>query len=321
MPLRLPAFPLDTDTESVKRARAWVRGIFEGLERTDLLDAAETGVSELVTNAVLHGAPPISIRVRGTPRYPRIEVHDASRRPPALTFDTTDEDQLLSTYGRGLGLVASLSLAWGADLVPEGKVVWFVPADRPQLDRDLSGDVFDLEQALQGHVPDQRRAPALTRVRILGLPVAPWARFRRRYLELARELRLLSLASGDDAPVARRFSDVFLEAERQGQLVQGRQALDAVVAGHRDTADLDLLVPATMPRTMQRVLDTLDQVDELCRQEQLLTLAADSAEHRLIRWWFTEFVRQGAGLRPLAWPDYLAAHGQGPASTLTGNRP
>lgn len=321
MPLRLPALPLDANAEAVKRARAWVKDVFQGLDRSDLLDAAESGVSELVTNAVLHGGPPISIGVRGTQRYPRVEVQDGSRQPPRMTFDATDEDQLLATYGRGLGLVAMLSSAWGADLVPEGKVVWFVPSAEPRLDSDLSGDVFDLERALREDPSGQGRAPAPIRIRFLGLPVASWARFRQRYYELARELRLLSLAANDDYPVARRFNDVFLEAERQGRLVQGRDVLDATVAQHRDVADLDLLVPATMPDAMRRLLDTLDQVDELCRQEHMLTLAAGAAEQRLIRWWFTEFVRQGEGHPPTSWPDYLACHGQASAESLTTTGP
>jgi len=321
MPLRLPALPLDANAEAVKRARAWVQDVFEGLDRSDLLDAAESGVSELVTNAVLHGGPPISIGVRGTQRYPRVEVQDGSRQPPRMTFDATDEDQLLATYGRGLGLVAMLSSAWGADLVPEGKVVWFVPTAEPRLDSDLSGDVFDLERALQEDPAGRGRAPALIRIRFLGLPVAPWARFRQRYYELARELRLLSLAANDDYPVARRFNDVFLEAERQGRQVQGRDLLDATVAQHRDVADLDLLVPATMPHAMRRLLDTLDQVDELCRQEHMLTLAAGAAERRLIRWWFTEFVRQGEGHPPTSWPDYVASDGQASPESLTATGP
>ena len=152
----------------------------------------------------------------------------------------------------------------------------------------------------------------LTRVRILGLPVVPWALFRQRYHDLARELRLLSLASSDDYPAARAFSDVFLEAARLGQRVQGRELVDAAVAQHRDTADLALFVPATMPDTMGRLLDALDHVDELCREEHMLTLAAGSSEQRLIRWWFTEFVRQGAGHAPRSWPDYVLAQGHAP---------
>jgi anti-sigma regulatory factor (Ser/Thr protein kinase) len=314
MPLRLPALALDVDAdaESLRRARAWVRDVFERLDRGDLVDAAEVGVSELVTNAVLHGAPPISIQVRGTFQHPRVEVQDGSPRPPAMTFDATDGDQLLATYGRGLGLVAMLSTAWGADLTPDGKVVWFVPVAEPRLEGDLSGEVFDLAHALQGEPANNGRPSSLTRIRILGLPVAPWARFRQRYFELARELRLVSLTPSESYLAARRFSAVFLQAERLGQQIQGLDRLYAALAQHRDVVDLDLFVPPRLPDTMRRLLDTLDQVDELCRQEHMLTLAASSAEQQLIRWWFTEFVRQGAGDDPTSWPDYLRTQGHAP---------
>ena len=51
---------------------------------TDLVECAEFGVSELVTNAVLHGTPPIKVRVRGTWEHPRVEVIDGSTEPPIL---------------------------------------------------------------------------------------------------------------------------------------------------------------------------------------------------------------------------------------------
>jgi hypothetical protein len=72
---------------------------------------------------------------------------------------------------------------------------------------------------------------------------------------------------------------------------------------------------------MRRLLDTLDQVDELCRQEHMLTLAAGDAEQRLIRWWFTEFVRQGEGHPPTSWPDYASSDGQASPESLTATGP
>ena len=52
------------------------------IDRDDLVECAELGVSELVTNAVLHGSPPIKVRVRGTWEHPRVEVIDGSTEPP-----------------------------------------------------------------------------------------------------------------------------------------------------------------------------------------------------------------------------------------------
>ncbi len=98
---------------------------------------------------------------------------------------------------------------------------------------------------------------------------------------------------------------MFLEADRLGRQVRGYDRLVAALAQHRDVVDVDLFVPPELPDTMRQLLDTLDEVDALCRHEQMLTLAASSDERLLIRWWFTEFVRQGAGHPPTPWPDYV----------------
>ena len=46
-------------------ARRWVSDICRRLERDDLVECAELGVSELVANAVLHASAPFKVRVRG----------------------------------------------------------------------------------------------------------------------------------------------------------------------------------------------------------------------------------------------------------------
>ena len=299
------ALQLDAGAESVRRARAWVRDAFDQLDRKDLADSAEEGVSELVTNALLHAAAPITVLVRGTSEHPRVEVRDGSRRLPVVTFDSDDEDQLFSTFGRGLGLVAMQSTAWGVDLEPEGKVVWFVPAAEPRLDQDLSGEVHDLASAAHQHGP-ATGPDRLTRVQILELPVAPWNEARQWYYELAREVRLLGLSPSADYATARRFSEVFREAERQSRRIQGLEQLAAATARHQDSVSLDLRIPQTLPGTIDQLVDVLEQVDELCRQERMLTLPASAPERRLLTWWFSEFVRQAAGEEPVSWPTYAA---------------
>ena len=117
MPLNLKALALDPDPESVKQARDWVRTVLEKLDREDIVFAAELGVSELVTNAILHGTPPISVRVRGTRTHPRVEVRDASKRPPAVNIEMGRGEELFSTFGRGLGIVALTSHNFGNGLV------------------------------------------------------------------------------------------------------------------------------------------------------------------------------------------------------------
>lgn len=86
-------------------------------------------VSELVTNAVLHGAPPLSlsidIREAGSVR---ISVSDASPAPPVLEAFNVD-----SHRGRGLALVDALADEWGVEPVADdGKSVWFEVAASKQ---------------------------------------------------------------------------------------------------------------------------------------------------------------------------------------------
>ena len=71
--------------------------------------AAALGVSELVTNALIHSKPPLSVRIRGTVDHPRIEVTDSSPVPPqrsGMSPEPEDVDDLnVTTFGRGLDLV------------------------------------------------------------------------------------------------------------------------------------------------------------------------------------------------------------------------
>ena len=77
--LTLPATP-----RAVRLAREWVHKVLTELGRPELVDSAELGVSELVTNAMLHSMPPVVVRVRGTREHPRVEVADRSLVPPRL---------------------------------------------------------------------------------------------------------------------------------------------------------------------------------------------------------------------------------------------
>ena len=51
---------------SVHDARRWVVATCREIGRDDLVDCAELAISELVTNAVLHGEPPVRMQLSGT---------------------------------------------------------------------------------------------------------------------------------------------------------------------------------------------------------------------------------------------------------------
>ncbi|MFE7528306.1 ATP-binding protein [Kitasatospora sp. NPDC057542] len=88
------------------------------------LDSGLLIVSELVTNALLHGTPAghlIYLALDLDPARLRIEVHDARRdREPVLRALTLDGEA-----GRGLHLVKSLSIRTGCSPRKHtGKIVW-----------------------------------------------------------------------------------------------------------------------------------------------------------------------------------------------------
>ncbi|MER5879506.1 SpoIIE family protein phosphatase [Streptomyces sp. NPDC001910] len=108
--------PVDPAAVSDVRARATRRVEEWGLG--DLAMTTELIVSELVTNAIRYAEPPIRLRLLLDSRL-TCEVVDASSTAPRLRHArSTDEG------GRGLFLVAQLSLRWGARHTPEGKVIW-----------------------------------------------------------------------------------------------------------------------------------------------------------------------------------------------------
>lgn len=309
---------LDRDPQSVRAARRWVAEELRQLGRGDLTDAAELGVSELVTNALLHADSPITVRLGGTPQHPRVEVHDNSRRAPIVNAHMAEDDLLLRTVGRGLGIVALYSTSWGADLSPDGKVVWFEPAAEPGLgnaledfdgavvsggpDSSLAGDVYDLTEVVDELMAQQPEPERLVSVVLLGMPAQVFSSYRAWYAEIRRELRLLSFSHAADYPAAAELAEIALQAERERRQATGITALDAAIEAGVDRVDLEYLVPASSAETMSRLADLLDRVDEFCREHDLLTMAAAPQIVELRRWYMGEFARQAVGHDPVPWP-------------------
>ena len=296
-PLALPA-----DPRAVKAARRWVSDILERLGRDDLVDAATLGVSELVTNAILHADPPITVTVKGTREHPRVEVTDNSQSAPQASTTITDDAQLLSTIGRGLGIVALYSTTWGSHIAAEGKTVWFEPSTEAEADGEMSGEIVDLEELIGATPPPIEAGGKMLTIRLLDMPAQVFAHFRHRYRELRRELSLLALAHAADYPVAKDLAALSMQIEQERQQASGVNQLDEAIAEGKDRVDLEYHVPVSAPESMARMLQMLERADEFCRDERLLALAAGPQQRQLEQWYLGEFIRQGAGEEPIPWP-------------------
>ncbi len=104
---------------SVGEARRFVTSTLDGWGTAGIEDAALL-TSELATNAVIHAKSSYTVTIKLLADRVRIGVVDASPvAPRRCHYGAT------SSTGRGLGMVADLSEAWGVEPAQGGKCVWF----------------------------------------------------------------------------------------------------------------------------------------------------------------------------------------------------
>jgi anti-sigma regulatory factor (Ser/Thr protein kinase) len=301
VPLNRPPLALGQGARGVQDARRWVAELCDEIGRHDLVECAQLGVSELVTNALLHGEPPITVRVRGTREHPRVEVRDSSVEAPILPTEELDQpetDDLLLTFGRGLSIVARCSDAWGAEMEDDGKVVWFAPAPDFAEGDGVPGVITGVDHQRPSQPTKDR-----VRVEILDVPLALYVGFQHHFRELRREVRLLALAHERDYPLAKNLSDLFGSLDRQLRDGIGVEQIDGALAAGREATDLVVHMPRANATTLVRFVELLDLADEFCREERLLSLARTAEQRRFQVWFLSEFVRQANGEAPVSWLD------------------
>jgi PAS domain S-box-containing protein len=117
---RTAAIDLEPRTGSVAEARRFVSATLrEWSQDPDLVSDAVLIASELVTNAIVHGEPPVRLRLRAVHHEITLEVDDGdSAMPRKVQSDPEMPD------GRGLAIVAQLSSRWAARPNGRGKTVW-----------------------------------------------------------------------------------------------------------------------------------------------------------------------------------------------------
>lgn len=93
---------------------------------SNIVSDAVLVASELVTNALRHGAAPRRLELELSPDRLRIAVSDAgSGRPRRRASDQADDDDDDQENGRGLALLEAIGSDWGTEAkAATGKCVW-----------------------------------------------------------------------------------------------------------------------------------------------------------------------------------------------------
>jgi GAF domain-containing protein/anti-sigma regulatory factor (Ser/Thr protein kinase) len=126
-PGQTDTWPFGPDPEAAGAARAQVRRKLAAWKVDEkAAQATELIVSELVTNAIRYGAPPMWLRIIKDFNI-SCEVHDGSSVAPRLRHPGT-----LDEFGRGLYIVGRLVQAWGTRYTADGKTIWTEQALPPQ---------------------------------------------------------------------------------------------------------------------------------------------------------------------------------------------
>ncbi|MGW7437604.1 SpoIIE family protein phosphatase [Streptomyces sp. NPDC054849] len=110
---------LNSDPSVVSHARRYTTDQLTAWGLDEAAFVTELLVSELVTNAIRYGEPPIQLRLIHENSTLICEVSDASSTAPHMRRARTFDEG-----GRGLLLVAQLAQRWGTRHAPIGKTIW-----------------------------------------------------------------------------------------------------------------------------------------------------------------------------------------------------
>ncbi|MFD4242366.1 SpoIIE family protein phosphatase [Streptomyces sp. NPDC058525] len=116
---KVVVWDLPSDPSVVAGARRYTTEQLTAWGLDEAAFVAELVVSELVTNAIRYGQPPIQLRLIHENDTLICEVSDSSNTAPHLRRARTFDEG-----GRGLLLVAQLAQRWGTRHAPIGKTIW-----------------------------------------------------------------------------------------------------------------------------------------------------------------------------------------------------
>ena len=258
---------LEATPDAVPAARALLRDVLGGGLLAHRLEDGLLALSELVTNAVLHGRDPLTVRLVLTEDVLRAEVRDAN--PVSPSFSMLDQT---AVTGRGLLLISAVSDRWGVEPSSAGKVVWF----ELLAGRDVQ-TVLDVDALLASWGDELAVDPAdeCVRVVLTDLDVAVVARSEAHVEALVRELTLV-LAAGTATAADRRPAGSAVSAAAAVDPVRAdlRHQVAVALARGRSAVDVELTVRRRDAEAVRDLMHALDEADRLSRGGRLLLTPA-----------------------------------------------
>lgn len=301
---------LGTEPDAVPRARHFAAQTLAGHPPATVQDV-ELIVTELVTNVLLHGRHPATLRVSSMAGKVRIEVEDTGRNLP-LRMTTNQE----AMTGRGLDLIATIASAWGINPGSSGgKIVWAELVEgtaagviEPRVDVDTVLDAW----------PDVRPDEPVYVVELGSVPTDLLLDAKAHIDNLVREFTLAEAGAWSETSERvpeqlRALVHTVVHGFALARSEIKRQALEAAARGDVET-NLTLTLPLSAADAGEQYLAALDEADRYANAAQLLTLETPPV-HRIFRRWYVEALidqlrRQAAGLPPLPFPTFPQQLGQ-----------
>lgn len=291
VPTRTVQVPITGDLGDVPGARRAAATFLAAVAPALAADGALV-VTELVTNAVLHGGVPAELRLAALADGVRVEVQDRGRSLPERTGVAGGSDPAAGDTGtgRGLTLVGALSRGWGVVPQADGKVVWAELGAVDPAAPAAAAPPLDADAVLAAWADDE--GETLVTVVLGEVPTRLVLQAKAHVDNLARELTLAAAGSEEGA----QHLPQHLAAKVEGvvnRFAAPRQAIKRLAGRAAERGDgiteLTFAVPMAAADVGAEYLAALDQADRYARAARLLTLAT-LPTHRAFRRWYVEAV-------------------------------
>lgn len=158
-----------------------------------------------------------------------------------------------------------------------------------------------------GRYDDSPANDAVHTVTLVGVPVRVLVAARRHHDELMHEFSLLAVQEhlADDVP--KRMLELIDTLGRQYATTsdQSNAQVEAAIERGDITVDVTYDVAEHVVDAADRLAALMNEADEFCKREQMLTLQRPPIAKQFADWYLDEFRRQIAGEPPRPWDGPL----------------